>query len=211
MFEIEYKGGNAVVIASKKTSLVVDPGLTTVGLKDVKTKGSVEIATDTRFSTRSLDARITIDSPGEYEVGDFTIRGIAAQRHIDTPEDEKSSTIYRVECGGVAIGVVGNIAPGLSDSQLESLGVVDVLIIPVGGGGYTLDATSATALTRTIDPKIVVPVHYRDAAIQYEVPQDEVEVFVKELGAPSETVAKLKIKNESSIPQTLTTVVVSRS
>ena len=107
--------------------------------------------------------------------------------------------------------MVGNIAPGLSDSQLESLGVVDVLIIPVGGGGYTLDATSATALTRTIDPKIVVPVHYRDAAIQYEVPQDEVEVFVKELGAPSETVAKLKIKNESSIPQTLTTVVVSRS
>ena len=211
MFDVEYKGGNTVVIASKKASLIFDPKLSLVGLKDIKTRDEIEIVTEARFSVDNSEARIIIDSPGEYEVGDFTIRGVAALRHIDTPEDEKRSTIYRVECSGVAVGVVGNIAPGLTDDQLEALGMIDVLILPVGGGGYTLDATSAAALVRAIDPKVVIPVHYKDSALNYEVPQDDAEVFIKELGAPMESVTKLKVKNETSVPPVLTTMVVSRS
>lgn len=211
MFDVEYKGGNTVVIASKKASLIFDPKLSLVGLKDIKTRDEIEIVTEARFSVDNSEARIIIDSPGEYEVGDFTIRGVAALRHIDTPEDEKRSTIYRVECSGVAVGVVGNIAPGLTDDQLEALGMIDVLILPVGGGGYTLDATSAAALVRAIDPKVVIPVHYKDSALNYEVPQDDAEVFIKELGAPMESVTKLKVKNETSLPPVLTTMVVSRS
>ena len=211
MFEIEYKGGNTVVITSKKASLVVDPKMSVVGLQDIKTKDEVEIVTEARFSVDNSEARIIIDSPGEYEVGDFTIRGAAATRHIDTPDKEKLSTLYRVECGGIAVGIIGNIASGLNDDQLEALGVIDILIVPVGGGGYTLDATSAASLVRSIDPKIVVPVHYRDSALHYEVPQDEVEVFTKELGVPVETMQKLKIKNEAALPLVLTTMIVSRS
>ena len=211
MFDVEYKGGNTVVIASKKASLIFDPKLSLVGLKDIKTRDEIEIVTEARFSVDNSEARIIIDSPGEYEVGDFTIRGVAALRHIDTPEDEKRSTIYRVECSGVAVGVVGNIAPGLTDDQLEALGMIDVLILPVGGGGYTLDATSAASLVRAIDPKVVIPVHYKDSALNYEVPQDDAEVFIKELGAPMESVTKLKVKNETSLPPVLTTMVVSRS
>ena len=211
MFDIEYKGGNAVVIASKKTSLVVDPKVSLLGLKDLKVKDLVEFVTESRFATGKSDAQVIINSPGEYEVGDFTIIGIAATRHIDTPDDEKHSTIYRVECGEVSLGIIGNIAPGLSDEQLEALGVIDILIVPVGGGGYTLDATSAVSIVRAIDPKVVIPVHYRDAALQYEVPQDEVETFIKELGAPVENVTKFKVKNDSSLPSVLTTVVVARS
>jgi Zn-dependent hydrolase of the beta-lactamase fold-like protein len=211
MFDIEYKGGNAVVIASKKTSLVVDPKVSLLGLKDLKVKDLVEFVTESRFATGKSDAQVIINSPGEYEVGDFTIIGIAATRHIDTPDDEKRSTIYRVECGEVSLGIIGNIAPGLSDEQLESLGVIDILIVPVGGGGYTLDATSAVSIVRAIDPKVVIPVHYRDAALQYEVPQDEVETFIKELGAPVDNVTKFKVKNDSSLPSVLTTVVVARS
>ena len=133
MFDIEYKGGNCVVIASKKASLIVDPRLSLVGLKDIKTKDEIELATETRFRVENSDARIIIDSPGEYEVGDFTIRGVAATRHIDTESDELLSTIYRIECGDVRLAVIGNIASKLSDDQLEAIGVVDLLILPVGG------------------------------------------------------------------------------
>ncbi len=212
MFDIEYKGGNTVVITSKKATLVVDPRLSLVGLKDIKTKDEVELATESRFRVENSDARIIIDSPGEYEVGDFTIRGTAATRHIDTAEDEKLSTIYRVECGDTRIAVVGNVAPKLDDEQLESIGVVDVLIVPVGGGGYTLDATSAASLTRSIEPKVVVPVHYADTALTYEVPQDNLEVFTNELGATvAEPVSKLKVKSSTSLPAALTVQVVTRS
>lgn len=211
MFDIEYRGGNSIVIASKKTTLIVDPKLSLVGLKDLKVGGAVELATEPRFTVDDDSVQIIIDGPGEYEVGDFTIKGIAAMRHIDAQDDKKKATIYRVECGEVSVGVLGNIAPGLNDDQLEELGVVDVLVVPVGGGGYTLDATSAIALVRTIEPKVVVPVHYHDAALKYEVPQNELDEFVKELGAPVDNVAKLKLKNDNSLPAASTVVVVSRS
>jgi len=211
MFDIEYKGGNGVSFTTKKATLIVDPAISVVGLKDIKTKDEIELATEERFVVRNTDARIIINGPGEYEVGDFTIRGIAARRHLDTENDEKMSTIYRIECGDVRVCVLGNIDPQLSDEQQEEIGVIDILVVPVGGGGYTLDATSASSIVRQLEPKVVVPVHYADPVLRYEVPQDTLETFIKELGAPVETVNKYKIKSVASLPQTLTTVEVSRS
>lgn len=211
MFDIEYKGGNSVILATKKTTMTVDPKVSLLGLKDPKSVGDVELATEARFVLPDDHPRVTIEGPGEYEVGDFTIRGVPATRHIDTADQEKLSTLYRVEVGECAIAIVGNVSPKLDDDQLESLGVVDVAIVPVGGGGYTLDATSAAAVVRQLDPKVVIPVHYADSGVSYEVPQDSLEVFVKELGAPVETVQKWKVKSASAIPQTLTVVEVTRS
>lgn len=211
MFDLEYKGGNTVVFSTKKVSLILDPKLSLVGLKDIKTKDEVELATETRFSVANPDARIIIDGPGEYEVGDFTIRGIAATRHIDTSDQEKLSTVYRIECGEVNIAVLGNIDPKLTDEQLEAIGVIDILVIPVGGGGYTLDATSAASIVRSIEPKAVVPVHYADPALTYEVPQEQLAPFVSELGAPVETMAKYKLKSSTSLPAVLTVIELTRS
>lgn len=211
MFDIEYKGGNTITISSKKATLIIDPKLSVVGLKDIKTKDEVELATEARFYVENSDARIIIDSPGEYEVGDFTIRGVAAARHIDTPEGEKLSTMYRIECGDVRMAVIGNVASKLGDEQLETIGVVDILVIPVGGGGYTLDATDAATVVRSIEPKVVVPVHYADSALTYEVPQEQLDVFTKELAAPVEQVSKLKIKSATALPQSLTVQVIARS
>ena len=211
MFDIEYKGGNGVVIATKKTTVVIDPKLSLVGLKDIATKDAVELATEPRFATNGKDARLLIEGPGEYEVGDFSIRGVRATRHLDTSSDEPISTMYRIEVGDTRIAILGNIADKLEDDQLEALGVVDILIIPVGGGGYTLDATAAAALTRHIDPKVIIPVHYADSALKYEVPQDTLETFTKELGLSVESVSKYKVKSAASLPQVLTIVEVVRS
>lgn len=211
MFDIEYKGGNTVVIATKKATLVIDPKQSVVGLKDLAVKDAVQLATEERFIVPDGAYQLVLEGPGEYEVSDFSIRGIPAVRHIDTDDSLPVSTVYRIEVGGVTIAVIGNIAPKLSEDQLESIGVVDMVIIPVGGGGYTLDATSAASLVRNIDPKVVIPVHYADAALKYEVPQGDLETFTKELGAPIEETAKYKIKSIATVPEVLTTVVVTRS
>lgn len=211
MFDIEYKGGNTVVFTTKKTTLVADPKTSVVGLKDTVVKEAVELSTEDRFSLKSKDAALMIDGPGEYEIGDFSIRGVSAIRHIDTKDDEKIATIYRIEVGDVRIALLGNIAPALTEDQLEEIGVVDMLIVPIGGGGYTLDATSAVTIVRQIDPKVVIPVHYADEAVKYEVPQDVLETFVKELGVPVETVSKYKVKAASSLPATLTLIEITRS
>ncbi|MFZ2125907.1 MAG: MBL fold metallo-hydrolase [Candidatus Microsaccharimonas sp.] len=211
MFDIEYKGANCVVISSKKGTIITDPKLSLVGLKDLTLKDDVELATEARFALNSPDARLSIEGPGEYGVANFDIRGIAAQRHLDSESDPKISTIYRVEVGDVRIAVIGNIYEKLSDEQLEEIGVVDIVIIPVGGNGYTLDATGAAGLVRKIDPKAVIPVHYADPALKYEVPQESLDVFVKELGAPIEETAKYKVKSAAGLPTVLTVVNVTRS
>ncbi len=212
MFDIEYKGGNGIVIATKKTEVFIDPKLSVVGLKDLPVKDGIEVATEARFATNDPNAKLHIEGPGEYEVGEVAIRGVRATRHIDTSDDEPISTMYRIEIGDVRIAVLGNIAPTLSEDQLEEIGVVDILIVPVGGNGYTLDGVNATTVTRQIDPRIVIPVHYADKALKYEVPQDDVEVFVKELAASIEDAGtKYKVKAVSSLPQALTVVKIARS
>lgn len=210
MFEIEYKGGNSVVISSKKTTVMVDPKVSIVGLKDLKVSDEVELVTEDRFRVESSDAQLIIESPGEYEVGDFTIRGIAAQRHIDAEGEGLKSTIYRLETTEVRTALIGNIDPKLTEEQLEGIGVVDVLILPVGGNGYTLDATSAATIVRQVEPKVVIPVHYGDNGLQYEVAQDPLELFIKELGAPVESAAKYKVKTSSALPPVLTVMELSR-
>ncbi len=211
MFDIEYKGGNTVVITSKKATIVTDPRLSLLGLKDIAIKDSVELSTEARFTIDNPDARLEVEGPGEYGVADFDIRGIAAQRHIDSDKTELLATIYRIEIGDVRLGLLGNIDPNLSDNQLEELGVIDILVLPVGGGGYTLDAVGATSLVRKIDPKVVIPVHYADDNLKYEVPQDKLDLFLTELSAPVEETTKYKVKQLLNLPESLTVIKLARN
>jgi len=210
MFDIEYKGANTVILSTKKSTLVVDPKLSLVGLKDVSTKDAVELATEARFALNSENAKLNIEGPGEYGVGEFDIKGVPAQRHLDAATEPLASTVYRVEVGDIRVAFVGNIYEKLSEQQLEEIGLIDVLVIPVGGNGYTLDATGAANVTRKIDPKVVIPIHYADPAIKYEVHQDPLEIFVKELGAPVEETPKFKLKTSAALPPVLTIVQVTR-
>ena len=211
MFDIEYKGANCVVISTKKSKLIIDPKLSLVGLKDLSVKDAVELATEERFVVNDPGATIVLEGPGEYGVAEFDITGIAARRHLDSESENKISTMYRVEIGEIRIGIIGNIYEKLSDEQLEQLGILDILILPVGGNGYTLDATGAASLVGMIDPKIVIPVHYADSSLKYEVPQNELKSFISELGAPVETVSKYKFKQLPIAPATLLVVEITLS
>ena len=212
MFDIEYKGANAIVFATKKVRVVFDPNLAVAGAKNVSVKDSIEVVTEDRFAVTDPAPRLLLNSPGEYEVGDVAISGIPARRHIDTDADGEKSTIYKISVGDVRGAVIGNIQPKLSDDQLEDIGVVDFAIIPVGGSGYTLDAVSASSMVRQLDPKVVIPVHYADSSINYEVSQAGVEDFIKELNANVvEAGPKWKLKKPTDLPDNLTVVQISKT
>lgn len=204
--DIEYKGGNCVIVSNKQVTIAIDPQLSMLGLKDMAAKDDIVVATQIDFVVPTDE--VAIDQPGEYEVKNISITGVGAQRHIDT--SGKLATMYRIATPDFAIAVVGHVATPLSEDQLEALGVVDVAIVPVGGSGYTLDAHQAVAVVRQIDPKIVIPVHYADKAITYEVPQMDLEPFVKELGTPVEQTTKLKLK-AGTLPETLTIYELQRT
>lgn len=206
--EFEYKGGNCIVITSKQGTVVIDGKLSDIGLKDIQPKDAIELATQEGFA--GADGRVTIDSPGEYEVSDLSILGISAKRLIDYDESEQA-TIFRLVFPGVRVAVLGHVATPLTDEQLERIGVVDVLVVPVGGGGYTLDVHAAVQAVNAIDPRVVIPTHYKDSKTKYEVPQDDLGPFIKELGSTHETMPKWKLKGGSGVPEALTIIELTRT
>ncbi len=212
MFDITYRGGNCVVIAHKGLSLMVDPKLSLLGLKDLNVAESVVLVTEPRMIPEVVDsAYLVIDGPGEYEVGDFSIRGLAPNRHVDIGPGGSASTIYTVDIVGVRMAIIGNITDTLGEDQIEALGMVDIAILPIGGGGYTLDFLGASKIVHQIDPRVVIPVHYNDKSLNYEVLQAGADEFIAELGVPVEEVDKFKFKSPSSLPDSLKIVKISRS
>ena len=209
--EIEYKGANAVILTTKNTRIVFDPKLSLVGGKDVPVNDCVEVVTDRRFTTSESSPKLLIDGPGEYEIGDISILGVAAQKHIDT-DMTKNATIYKLSTSDIRGAVIGNIAPKLSEEQLEQIGVVDFVIIPVGGNGYTLDPSDAASMVHQLDPKVVIPIHFADQSIKYEVPQAELSMFTGELGVSIlEAGYKWKLKKAADLPESITLVEIRKS
>src|SRR5680860_42148 len=158
--EITYRGANCVVINNKKTRLVVDDNLDQLGLKKVSKEGDVRLYTAALGETKPATdkAKFVVDSAGEYEIAGASIRGIAARAHVDPEDSPKQAVIYKIIVDDTKIVVLGNIYPELSDQQLENIGTVDILITPVGGSGYTLDAVGAISLAKKIEPKVIVPI-----------------------------------------------------
>lgn len=192
--EIKYYGGNCIKISSKKSSIVVDDVTSLTG-KSIVTDKDIAVITDTRIVTTSNKAHFIVDGPGEYEIADVSIRGIAARSHID-PEKTTNTTMYRIIIDDVRIALVGHIYPDIDENQLEEFGTIDILCIPVGGNGYTLDGIGAHKIIQKIEPKVIIPTHYSDKNLNYEVPQSDLDSVLKALAIePSETLETLKIKN----------------
>ncbi len=190
--DLQFYGANCVSVTHKGARLVIDDNLADLGAKGILKSDDVALFTGPHSTNQT--ARLTFDSPGEYEVSDISIVGIAARAHVDE-ENTRNATMFKLIAGELRVLVSGHIYPDLSDDQLEIVGVVDVLIVPVGGNGYTVDPVGALKLIKSVEPKLVIPTHYADKALKFPVPQQELSNALKELSMePKETVAKLKLK-----------------
>lgn len=205
--ELQYFGANCVRIITKKASIVVDDNLAELGAKSVTKAEDVAIVTNSNI-IKAPTARMVLDQPGEYEVSNVSIQGVAARAHMDTAET--NATIFKLQAEDIRMVIVGHIYPDLTDDELEAIGTVDVLIIPVGGNGYTLDPVGALKVIKKVEPKMIIPTHYADKTLKYEVPQQDLATAIKELAMePTETVAKLKIKS-TELPETTQLIVLEK-
>ena len=195
--EIQFYGADCVAITYKQTRLIIDDNLKSLGQKVITKSSDVGLYTSSMtddIASKSI-ARINIANPGEYEVGKISIYGIDARSHIDESKDRKG-IIYKIIAGNLNVIVTGHIFPELDEKQLERIGVVDVLIVPVGGHGYTLDAQGAVKIIKQIEPKVIIPTHFNDTTLNFPIPQDTLEDALNNMGMQAqETVQKLKIKS----------------
>ncbi len=198
MAELIFHGAGCFEIKTKKANAVIDPVPSTYG-SSVELKDKSVVLADKTQQIGNANTKFIVNNPGEYEISNLSFQGISAQKNIDD-ESTLDGIIYRIVAGEVVIGFLGNINPKLSDEQLEQLGMVDLLIVPVGGNGLSPDAISAASLVREIEPKLVILSHFQSDKISYPMPQDDTDLFAKEFG--QEIIAQPKIKlTRISIPE----------
>lgn len=134
-----------------------------------------------------------VETPGEFEVRDIVIRGIPSF-HDDTKGAERGgNTIFVMEAEGMRLCHLGDIGQKeLTAKQLELIGNIDVLFVPVGGT-YTVDAKEAADIVNQVEPGVIIPMHYAIPGLKIKLAG--VEEFLKVRGIKdTEPQAKLSLK-----------------
>ncbi len=205
--DIQFYGANCITLASKHARIVIDDTTAEIGGKEVTKAGDVNLYTMAHGLPKQ-EPKIIIDQPGEYEVSGVSIYAIAARAHMDEP-GAHTATMYKLVSDDLRILVTGHIYPELSDKQLEQIGMIDVMFVPVGGNGYTLDAVGALKLIKKVEPKLVIPTHF-DTDLNFAVPQQPLADALRGLAMePKETITKLKLK-PSDLTETTQLIVLEK-
>lgn len=147
-----------------------------------------------------------LTGPGEYEIGGVFITGVQTNGHAKRAEGEPRNTLYVFDFDGVTVAHLGDLQRVLSQTEVEMLGSVQVVLVPVGGGGG-LSASKAVEVISLLEPGIVIPMHYSTSASL--LPLAPVNKFLKEMGLGDiEPQPSLKI-TRSMIPDQTRVVVLS--
>jgi len=120
-----------------------------------------------------------ITGPGEYEISGILIIGIATFHDAEGGEKRGKNTVYLMEVDEVSVCHLGDLGHVLTAEQAEELGNVDILLLPVGGVS-TINAPAAAEVVRRLEPKVVIPMHYKTQALSWEL--EPVGRFLKEIG-----------------------------
>jgi L-ascorbate metabolism protein UlaG (beta-lactamase superfamily) len=118
--------------------------------------------------------------PGEYEIGGVLIIGVATFHDSVRGAQRGKNTVYVMEVDEMAVCHLGDLGHVLTAEQVEELGDVDVLLLPVGGVS-TINAPTAAEVVRQLEPRVVVPMHYKTPVLKWEL--EPAERFLKEIGA----------------------------
>ncbi len=160
-FEIDIKNEEKVV-------LVIDPFAKSLGLKVPKIEADILLLTNPAQEIENIKEKFgqpfLINQQGEYELKGVFVKGIAS-----VGGEETSSIIYKIEGEGMKICHLGMInQKELTPQQLEEIGEVDILMVPVGGRS-TLSSKTAADIISQIEPKLIIPMCYKIPQIKLEL------------------------------------------
>jgi len=212
--EIKYLGHASFLVKTKDAKLVMDPfDPKMVGLKFPKQEADVVTVSHPHKDHSYLEGvsadALVVEWPGQFEKRGIRIWGNRSYHDKQEGKERGENILYKIEAEGVSILHCGDLGVIPSDSQLDDIGEVHVLMVPVGGK-YSLTADEAMELIKKIEPSIVIPMHYGrpELAIEGLAPLDE---FVKKMGIEQlEPVDKLVIKREDFNTEQAVRVVVMK-
>ena len=167
--QISWKGQacfhiTAVPAKGEQVKMVIDPYDNSLGLKFPAMEADVALVTHDHYDHNNVKGLkgdpFVISNPGEYDVKGAVIQGIPSF-HDDSKGAERGlNTMYTIEIEGMKLCHMGDFGQAeLTPEQVERIGNIDILMIPVGGV-YTIDAAAAGKVLNQIEPRVVIPMHY---------------------------------------------------
>lgn len=196
---ISWFGHSCFRIESKDGSILIDPFSKEIGLRPPKIKDDLVLVTHQHFDHNNTEGAepgtFIIEGPGEYEKQGVAVRGIFSYHDNSEGKERGINTIYCLKTEDIKVCHLGDLGQDkLTDEQVEAIGDIDILMIPVGGN-YTIGAKQATGVITQIEPKIIIPMHYKVPGLTVDI--DGPEKFLKELGLEAEKVEKYKVTHKT--------------
>ncbi len=205
-FRIDSQGGHL--------SVVIDPFNKSIGLNPPRGNADIVLISHDHLDHNNLKALsgdpFVINGPGEYEVKGARIIGISSYHDNSQGKERGMNTFYLIKIDGIKICHLGDFGQErLTDRQLESIASnVDILMIPVGGK-VTLDSKQAAKVVEQLEPKTIIPMHYKIPGLKLGVELDEAADFLKRIGANGkEPVDKLMVKPKDLSEKVMEVVVM---
>lgn len=198
------------IIASRgknhQVSIAIDPFSEEIGLRFPKTEADILLVTHNHSDHNNIkgvqgipfkeggETPFLISGPGEYEIKEIYIEGIQSSHNNQTKENGEN-TIYTIEAEDLKICHLGDLGQKeLTSRQLEEIGNVDILMIPVGGV-TTIDAKEAVKIMSQIEPKVIIPMHYHLPKLKMKL--EGLDKFLKTVGVKNvEPLPKLTIRKK---------------
>ena len=167
--------------------IVIDPFDEAIGLKVPSFSADILLVTHSHSDHNNIKAvkgaPFIISGPGEYEVKEVFIKGIPSFHDDSEGKERGVNTIYTISAEGLIFCHLGDLGQKqLTDEQLEKIGNVDILMIPVGGQ-FTISSQEAQRIISQIEPKIVIPMHYELPKLKIKL--EDVGKFLKIMGKNS--------------------------
>lgn len=201
--EITWLGHGCFRIRAKEATVVTDPVDKTTGYSlgrptaDLVTV-SCEHPAHNAVAAIAGDPRV-VDCPGEFEIAGASLVGVTTWRGKDRSGGRNVSFVIELE--DVRIGHLGGLGHVPTSDQVEEMGAVDILLVPVGGGGASdaaLDAAAAAETVNLLEPKLVIPMHFKTDADKQQL--DPVDRFLKEMSLKADERHPKLAVTRSSLP-----------
>ncbi|MCK4592609.1 MBL fold metallo-hydrolase [Candidatus Parcubacteria bacterium] len=212
---ITWYGQSCFKLQSKDIVLITDPFDKKIGLRPPYGAASIVTISHDHYDHNNFEIikgdPFIVNDTGEYEIKKITIRGIDSFH--DNCEGDKmgNNIIYVVEMEDMKICHLGDFGQeGFLNSQLEKIGQIDILFIPIGGV-FTIDWKTTNTIISQIEPRIIIPMHYKVSGVKGELLKlDSADNFCKEHGVSAkDAVEKFSIKKKD-LPQDEARVVLMK-
>ncbi|QBD79385.1 lactamase [Ktedonosporobacter rubrisoli] len=210
--EISWLGHSCFLLRGKKVTLVTDPFSPQQGEESRLSEISASIVTVSHnHSGHNNVAGVggsprIVRGPGEYEISDVLITGIASYHDDKRGQEYGRNTIYVIHIDDLTVCHLGDLGHVLREEQLEEVADVDILLLPISGD-HTVNVTHAAEIISQVEPRIVIPMHYRPATTG-DVP-DPLNKFCREMGIETMNTQSKLVVTRNSLPAETQIVLLS--